>query len=514
MTREWIGSSSTKRSIAYRNDYARRWCSATGKAIRNRRPPPSSAVRCARSRTVSHEDASGCEVGSPVAVCLLLADCRRHRWSRAGLGTGPGGLAGHDRSSRWLETVHSTAAAGAISASGAALTEGMLRMMFRAKLKSVVGTVLSVTFLTIGMGMLVHGTVGAPAQQPQASDGANVASPTSRANDRSPKEKDEGGEIVVQAFNLARIGEDDECSGTVAVDPKTGKWRSIFKGISLGGGPVSPNGRFIVYSRFSRAPDGQVGIWIYDMNGELPPRRIFEHSGTPHWTNHGKAVVIAAPVGQRLGKFETWRVNADGTGRVKLPIPATDAVLDCSRDGTWLATRTIPGEVAHRGRLTLVHPDGTGVHYLTEGSPNDLSFSFTTFKISPDGRSVAYVDGLHSRLFVVDIEGKQRREIPIQIERGRMVGVWWSPDGSRLALNAIDSRTKECSIALVNRDGSSFRTLPLPPGRWNLSVSDWTTLTPGLRVGTPDQQHHLKTPRGRYEALVLECKKELQAFRE
>ena len=184
--------------------------------------------------------------------------------------------------------------------------------------------------------------------------------PRRERNDPSRKGKEQGGEIVVRAFNLARTGEDDGLSGTVAVDPKTGKWRSIFKGISLGPGPVSPDGRYIVYSSFSRAPDDQVGIWIYDMNGEMPPRRIFEQNGEPHWTNNGQAVVIATPVGQRWEKFETWRVNADGTGRVKLPIPETDAVLDCSRDGTWLATRTVPGEATHRGRLTLVHPDGTG----------------------------------------------------------------------------------------------------------------------------------------------------------
>ena len=59
--------------------FARRWCSATGKVIPNRRPPPSSAVRCARSRTVSHEVATGCGVGSPVGVCLPRWDCGRRR---------------------------------------------------------------------------------------------------------------------------------------------------------------------------------------------------------------------------------------------------------------------------------------------------------------------------------------------------------------------------------------------------------------------------------------------------
>ena len=211
-------------------------------------------------------------------------------------------------------------------------------------------------------------------------------------------------------------------------------------------------------------------------------------------------------------------MNADGTGRIKLPIPETDAVLDCSRDGTWLATRTVGGEPTLRGRLTLVRPDGTGARHLTEGSANDLSFSFFLFKIAPDGRSVAYVEnkavnGLHqSRLFIVDIEGKRRREVPVPIAPGTMPHVCWSPDGSRLALNLHDARTKEGSIELVNLDGSALWKVPLPPGRWNLSVCDWKRLTPGLRSQSVDQPPDLKTTRGRYQALLEEYKTAFKAF--
>ena len=179
-------------------------------------------------------------------------------------------------------------------------------------------------------------------------------------------------------------------------------------------------------------------------------------------------------------RFETWRVNADGSGPTRLPIPEGDLVLDASRDGTWLATRTMGGEPQHRGRLTLVHPDGTGARYLTEGSAKDDRFSI--FKIAPDGRRVAYaeittVDKVrHAELFVVDIDGRNRRRIPSHFEPGTTVTVCWSPDGSRLALNLIDTEKKEGSIVLVDLDGPNFhfRKLPLPPGRWNLH---------GLRLG-------------------------------
>src|SRR5262249_23671438 len=153
-------------------------------------------------------------------------------------------------------------------------------------------------------------------------------------------------------------------------------------------------------------------------------------------------------------RFETWRVNADGTGRTRLPIPEGDLVLDASRDGRWLATRTIGGEPQHHGRLTLVHPDGTGARHLTEGSAKDGRFSI--FKISPDGRSVAYaqittVDKVrHAEIFIVGIEGKHPRRIPTRFEPGTTVAVCWSSDGSRLALNPMDGANKTGSIVLVD----------------------------------------------------------------
>ena len=192
------------------------------------------------------------------------------------------------------------------------------------------------------------------------------------------------------------------------------------------------------------------------------------------------------------GHFGAWRVNADGSGRERLPIPEGDLILDCSDDGTWIATRTLGGDPRHRGRLTLVHPDGTGARVLTEGSANnDL---FTIFKIAPDNRRVAYVEirtvdkVRHARLFVVDVDGQHRRRIPTHFEPGTTVIVCWSPDGSRLALTLTGHGDKANSIILENHEGPNyhFRTLPLPSRGGNIKVCDWRTLAPGLEVGTDD----------------------------
>lgn len=400
-----------------------------------------------------------------------------------------------------MATAHRMSTAGMVSVSVAALAEGMLTMIFRTRLKSIVVGVLAIAAPTVAAGLLAISTGGAPPLAGRPGETPKQAPHLSRA------------EIVVRAADLSRVrGKDEGFAGIAAIDPETGKWRTIYKGLDLAPGRVSPDGRTFLYSSMGgEAPDDEVGVWVYDMTGKAPLRRIFERKGQPFWTNNGLQVVIGAPVGQGWRKFETWRVNTDGTGSTRLPIPDTDLVLDCSGDGTWLATRTVSGEPRHLGQLTLIHPDGTGAHQLTEGSANDDLFSI--FKISPDGQRVAYVeiktvnDVRHSRLFVVDVDGKNRREIPIAFELGTTAGVWWSPDGSRLALNTMSAETKEGAIALVNLDGSKYRKISLPPGRWDLQVCDWTVLSPELRVGAPNDTPDLKIPRGRYQALLEEISK-------
>jgi RNA polymerase sigma factor (sigma-70 family) len=407
--------------------------------------------------------------------------------------------------------------AGMVPASVSGLTEGVLRMMVHSRLRGLVGTVLIVGVLTAGLGMLVYRTAGARPQDAPAGKTRAAALPGSRQGDPPRVEQGSAGEIIVRAADQSRDGGDDAFMGIVAIDPETAKWRTIYTGGSIGLGPVSPDGRYLVSATVGRDPDpDEAGIWIYDMTGAAPRRRIFEGNGEPYWANDGRQVIISRSVDVRARKFDTWRVNADGTGRTKLPIPDSDLVLDCSRDGAWLATRTQGGEPAHRGRLTLVHPDGTGARQLSEGSANDDVFY--SGKIAPDGRSVACVESKlvgevrQARLFVVDIDGQHPREIQIPFDRNTSVIVCWSPDGSRLALNVIDQRTKEGSIKLVDLDGSNLRNVPLPPARWNLLACDWERLVPGIRPQSLDQPRDPQTARGRYEALIDEYKTAFKVF--
>ncbi len=272
------------------------------------------------------------------------------------------------------------------------------------------------------------------------------------------------GVIFVEARDL-KVPAAGRFTGLLAVNPETSKWR-VVAGPEVEGKAVSPNGRWLVGNRRGNAVEDR-GIWVYDIKGEHPPRRVFEGRGIPSWSGDGKQIIISSSVG--TGRFVTWRVNADGTGAMKLPLPDTDFATDYSRDGTWILADSLGATGADRGRIVLVHPDGTGLHTVV-GAKNSLTLA----RISPDGQSVAYVKdafnvNAHATLWLVDADGGNRRRVPVDFGVGTRVQVCWSPDGLWLALglsSAMGSR-----IAVIDRDGKNFRVLGLPS--WDLKLVDW-----------------------------------------
>ena len=154
----------------------------------------------------------------------------------------------------WLETTVRAAlepahhaAAGAISAPVAALTEAMLGMMRHTKLKSIAALGLCAGVVALGMGVLVYRTVAAPPREPRSPEATAAPSSTSRKDDSPRAEQERSPEIIVRAAEIAQV-EDNGLTGIIAIDPKTAKWRTIYKGLAIGPGPVSPDGRYIVYS--------------------------------------------------------------------------------------------------------------------------------------------------------------------------------------------------------------------------------------------------------------------------
>ena len=124
--------------------------------------------------------------------------------------------------------------------------------------------------------------------------------------------------------------------GIVAIDPETGKWRTIYKGAS--DGPISPDGRYMAYPNIGQnLAASQTGVWIHDLTGQTQKQRIFARRGYPLWSHNGQKVVIGAAGGESAGKVRNLARQSRWHRLNQLPIPETEFVLDCSRDGIgWL----------------------------------------------------------------------------------------------------------------------------------------------------------------------------------
>ncbi len=292
--------------------------------------------------------------------------------------------------------------------------------------------------------------------------------------DDGPKDEGRVGRLLVYARDTSPLVPDNlRFRGLLSVDPKTGNSKQV-GGPDLELGSLSHDGRFLAGVAF---PAGQAGgrgeVRVYDLTKEQPARKVFDRPGVPSWSKNGTQIVIGAKVA--LGHYETFRVNRDGSDLTKLPIPEDRFVVDCSCDGSWLGSWT-PRRKTREGHILFMHADGTDVREVV----NEVGAG-GTFRISHDGREVVYSliqtekAGTQSTLWIVGINGLDRREIPIKFAPGEMVAPRWSPDGSKLALgvtwNGRQNRLMENQILIVDRDGKNVRTLSLPP--WKPILLDW-----------------------------------------
>jgi RNA polymerase sigma factor (sigma-70 family) len=486
----------------------------------------------------------GCPRGTVLSRLAAARERLRDRLSRRGLGL-PAGLVAAGLTSSTSDAAMSAtladslvrtvfsmatdkAAVGTASPTVATLTHGVLNVMRRARLYRIAAAAAALGLATVGAGLLLSGSGQEVRRDVRTRGVAIKSSPlqsVSNADKAGEARQEDTGELIVRAANMSVSPErrDEAFVGVVAINPRTGTWRTIYKGLSFG--PISPDGRYMVYSSFgSNLDNSQVGVWVHDLKVQTQARRIFLRYGYPLWSHDGRKVVISVPLGSEQGKFETWRVNLDGTDPTRLPIPETDLVLDCSRDGNWLAARSQGGDPIQRGEVTLVHPDGTGTRSFTASSAKKVVL--TTFKLSPDGQRIACAEMTNEgnvynpRLYIVSIEGQQRREIPIKFEPDTIVTMQWSPDGQRLALELMNRQRRDTSLALLDPDGSNYRSISLPPGSWNLHVCDWQTLTADLRAPEPGsleispEARKADTPRSLLRAVLEEYDRAMTVFNE
>ncbi len=217
---------------------------------------------------------------------------------------------------------------------------------------------------------------------------------------------------------------------------------------------VSPDGKDIAFlSSYLRHNDPR--LYVMDLEGDnvraLAPE-VIAWGTPPAWSPDGRklAFVAAEEGGMYRIQRALYVVDLDGGNLTRLGEAWSEVAW--SPDGKLLAFAG--ADPRHdSGNLHVADPGGGEVRMLTEGC--------TTLAWSPDGREVAC--GAVG-LTVTDVETGQTRLIRENPESGvsrlDVVGLAWSPDGSRLAVRQAPVGDPDpCDRVLlytINRDGSGF----------------------------------------------------------
>ena len=175
-----------------------------------------------------------------------------------------------------------------------------------------------------------------------------------------------------------------------------------------------------------------------DADGRTPARRR-GHGWAPAWSPDGRTIAFTDNISPSLQTL--FVMNADGSGRHRLPLPA---------GGERRAS-----------------------NYLPAWSPDGSRFAFTrsvSNARSPSGRRVD--------VYLVDVNARNVRRLTTS---GVAYAPTWSPDGRRIAYLEVLGTSDARRLHVVNADGTGDRTLAA------------ASRASGARADTPSSGH----PRGR-----------------
>ena len=253
-------------------------------------------------------------------------------------------------------------------------------------------------------------------------------------------------------------------------------------------------------------PSTSVGLCSFLLASLLcaSPALAKRNEHRPVYSPDGSEVIFMSMSDKTNGDWELYRMNSDGSNVIRLTShqgwdgyavwsPKDEEIIfdrgapnggEKSPHYMDLSSKAVKPLGAYQGWLSVStwSPDGNtlaGFHETEE--QRDLVFLELDGSIekrltdtpkmaehdahySPDGKSIAFASGptggSGSSLELIVIETNKRHVLHTSI--GRIYGVSWSPDGSRIAF--ATNRDGNFEIYVMNRDGSGLANLSNHPG--------------------------------------------------
>jgi eukaryotic-like serine/threonine-protein kinase len=182
---------------------------------------------------------------------------------------------------------------------------------------------------------------------------------------------------------------------------------------------------------FASTRSGAVEIWLMNIDGTNLKQitNVPEGACQPKWSPDGLRIAFISPCVRNLISYpgaNLFVINADGTGLTPLPsVPGGDYDPSWSPDGKQIAFTSLrKGGVPGIFIMTL---EGSRVLSLVEDETRAISQPAW----SPNGAEIAYVNS-DNRIWVMDLNGGNRRDLIAGGGDYRVYQPAWSPDGTVL----------------------------------------------------------------------------------
>jgi TolB protein len=209
----------------------------------------------------------------------------------------------------------------------------------------------------------------------------------------------------------------------------------------------SPDGKKIV---FSSSDTNGAGLFVMDSEGGKGKRLTYGTDGGAAWSPDSKTIAFTRYNSRNGG--QVLAIRADGTTKAKPTVegiisPAAedavteltdgsnyDADLAWSPDGTKIV---FASDRSGTFRLYVMDPDGHNVRELTQvNNPGGNAYPAW----SPDGKRIAYTNSAPDgsrQIFVIDADGKNTKQLTKDGNFNCYAA--WSPDGKKIAYMSFES---------------------------------------------------------------------------